>query len=239
MILANLHSVEGEVKEKVENFSKRFNEMTIDTRVALQKSNTTPKEVIVLFTMPSAYLETRDAHMEFLDTLNTAADILDLFIALNKYWDHFNYHLLEHLITATGIEVYIDREKCVHLQEAMEQYIKEMDVFRRQTTLGVYCKVFVKQKKEVPKNFRELVTKHDWSETNTLQDVEDFRQKVAQEYQLHKCLVFFKSILFCSVEIIWWIPIATFLSSVGPQLQASCAKEEHVNTCTEGGWVSG
>ena len=220
------------MKRKVKDFSKRFNEMTDDTRVALERNNTSPKEVIVLLTMPSAYLEARDEHMEFLDTLKEAADILDLFIALNKYWDHFNYHLLEHLITAPGIKRYIDKEVCEQLQGNMEQYVEEMDEFRQRATLGIYCKVFVKQKKEVPKSFKELVTKHEWSEMNTLQDVEDFRQEVAQQYQLHICLVFFKNILFCSVEVIWWIPIVRPLPSIDPQPQGSCATK-HVNT--EGG----
>ena len=230
-----INSVEDEVKIKVKDFSKRFSKMTIGTRIALQKSNTTPKEVIVLLTMPSAYLETRDEHMEFLDTLKEAASILDLFIALNKYWDYFNYHLLEHLITVPGIDGHIEGEKCAQLQEEMEQYVEEMDKCRRQATLGVYCETFVEQRKEVPKSFKELVTKHDWSKMNTLQDVEDFRQEVAWEYQLHKCLVFFKNILFHSVEVIWWIPIVTPFPSIDLQPQGSCATE-CVNTK---GWCLG
>ena len=223
-------SIEEEVRVKVEYFSKRFDKMTDGTRVALEKSNTSLKEVVVLLTMPIAYLETRDEHMEFLDTLKEAADILDLFIALNKYWDHFNYHSLEHLITVPGIERCIDGGKCEQLQGDMEQYVDEMDEFRRQATLGVYCKVFVKQKKEVPKSFKKLVTRHKLSERNTLQDVENFRQEVARKYKLHECLVFFKNILFRSVEVIWWIPIVTPLPSVGSQPQGSCFAEEHVNT---------
>ena len=131
---------------------------------------------------------------------------------------------------APGIEMYIDKAKCVQLQTDMKQYVKEMDEFRRQATLGIYCKVFVKQKKKLPEGFKELVTEHrEWTKENTLQDVEDFRQEVAREYQLHECLVFFKNIVFHSVEVIWWIPIVTPLPSKGPQLRFSCATEGHVD----------
>ena len=181
--------------------------MTFDTRNALKKKNVPPEDVIFLLSMPDAYLETRDEHLPFLDTLNKAANVVDLFTTLNKYWDHFNYHLLERLIMAPRIEKLIDENECVKLQKAMKKYIQDMDVFRRQATIGAYCKVFVKEKKEVPKDFKEVVTKHEWSEDNTLQDVEDFRQQVAKQYQLHVCLVFFKNILIGSVNITWWIPI--------------------------------
>ena len=224
-----MNPVENEVKNKVEHFSKCFNQMAHDTMCALKDNNTSPKEVIYLIKMPDPYYKTRDEHMEFLDTLVAAADILDLFTTLNKYWDHFNYHLLERLINAPRIEKYIDTRKCSQLQTTMKQYVQEMDIFRRQTTLGVYCKVFVKQKKEVLEGFRGKVTEHEWSEMNTLQDVEDFRQRVAQEHQLHICLVFFKSIVFGSVQIIWWIPIMAPSPSVGSQLRQSYTTEHHMN----------
>ena len=181
--------------------------MAFDTKHALKKRNVSCRSSADIFTMPDPYLQTRNEHMTFLDTLNKAADVVDLFTTLNKYWDHFNYHLLERLIMAPRIEKYICNKECIKLQEAMREYVRDMDVFRRRATLGVYCRVFVKEKEEVPKDFIESVTKHEWSEENTLQDVEDFRQKVAKKYQLLMCLVFFKNILFGSVHVTWWIPI--------------------------------
>lgn len=226
--------VEEEVEKMVNNFSKRFNEMTHDTLEELEKRGVNPKKVIFLLKMPNAYLQKRNEHMKFLDTLKKAADIFELFDTLNEYWDHFNYHLLERLIKAPRIEKYIDLERCSQLQKDMDQYIQEMCEFRQKATIGAYCKVFVKKKEDVPKDFQELVRNKDkWSEMNTLQDVENFRQDVAEEYQLHTCLVFFKHILLGSVIITWWIPIVTPLPPMGPQPHGSCTAEEHMNT--EGG----
>ena len=209
---------EFEVKRKVEDLSERFNGMAADASEALEESNFTPKKVIYFLKMPDPFFKTRNEHMDFLDTLNVAGDVLDLFISLNSYWDHFNYHLLERLIMAPHIEKKIeDKEEWQRLQAAMKQYVQDMDVFRRKTTLGVYYKVFDKQKKEVPEGFQKLITKHDWSKANTLQDVEDFRQRVAVKYQFHVCLVFLKNIAFGSVVLTWWIPKCLVAPSILPE----------------------
>jgi len=200
------------------DLSQRFNGMSYDASDALEENKVTPKKVIYFLKMPDPYFTTRNEHMEFLDTLNVAGDVLDLFIALNSYWDHFNYHLLERLIMAPRIERMIeDKEMWHQLQAAMKQYVQDLDRFRRRTTLGVYYKVFDKQKKKVPEGFQELVTKHEWSEANTLQDVEEFRQRVAVKYQLHICLVFLKNIAFSSVVITWWIPKSLVAPSTQPE----------------------
>ena len=200
------------------DLSERFNGMSYDASDALEENKVTPKKVIYFLKMPDPYFTTRNEHMEFLDTLSAAGDVLDLFIALNSYWDHFNYHLLERLIMAPRIERMIeDKEMWHRLQAAMKQYVQDLDGFRRRTTLGVYYKVFDKQKKEVPEGFQELVTKHEWSEANTLQDVEEFRQKVAVKYQLHICLVFLKNIAFSSVVITWWIPKSLVTTQPQPE----------------------
>ena len=202
----------------MENLSDRFNGMAADASEALEDSKVTPKKVIFFLKMPDAYFKTCNEHMEFLDTLNMAGDVLDLFIALNSYWDHFNYHLLEQLIMAPRIERMIeDKEVWYQLQAAMKQYVQDLDGFRRRTTLGIYYKVFDKQKDKVPEGFQELVTKHEWSEANTLQDVEDFRQRVAVKYQLHNCLVFFRNFVFSSVVITWWVPKSLVAPSTQPE----------------------
>ena len=200
------------------DLSERFNGMSYDASDALEQSKVTPKRVIFFLKMPDAYFKTRNEHMEFLNTLNVAGDVLDLFIALNSYWDHFNYHLLERLIMAPRIEKLIkDKEVWHQLQAAMKQYVQDLDGFRRRTTLGVYYKVFAKQQEKVPEGFQELVTKHEWSEANTLQDVEDFRQRVAVKYQLHICLVFFRNFVFSSVVITWWVPKSLVAPSTQPE----------------------
>ena len=196
------------MKSKVEDFSKRFTEMSTGIRLALEQSNTASQDVVLLLTAPSPYLDDDDEHMEFLETLFEINNIKTLFNKLNKYWNYLNYYLLERLIMAHDIKRHIDGEKCEQLQGDMKQYIEDMIGFRQSTTIGVYCKTMVKKKMKLPEGFEELVTEcHEWSKENTLQDVEDFRQEVAQEYKLHRCLIFFKRILFGSVIIIWWIPI--------------------------------
>lgn len=215
------------MKRKLMDFSKRFIEMAHDFQKELEKKNVHPKRVICLFRLlPSVY-------HEFLDTLSTAANITDLFNILSAYWDHFNYHLLERLIMAPGIEEYIDTEKCCQLQRTMEQYVKEMDMFRQQTTLDKI--LHFGKSEDVPNGFGRLKVTFNWSLTQTLlQEVENFRQYLAKEIQVLECLLFFKQVLWdpAPVTLIWWIP------------KEGCARlgyiiegEEHINAEVVN-WVS-
>ena len=185
---------------------------------ALEEKAVTPKKVINFLKMPDPFYKTRNEHMTFVKTLEKADDILDLFGALNEYWDHFNYHLLKQLIMAPGIKKCINKKKCRQLQRAMTEYVQDMDKFRPRATIGDYCRIFVKEEEGVPEGFKSLVSKHEWPKVVTLQDVENFRQKVARKYQLHECLVFFKNIGFGSVMFTWWIPIEAIPSMMGPSL---------------------
>ena len=83
--------------------------MVCDTKDALVKGNTTQRQVIFFLTMSSLSSKTKGEHMEFLDTFNAAPDILELFIALNRYWDHFNFGSSQYLAFRD-----ILREKNVH-----------------------------------------------------------------------------------------------------------------------------
>lgn len=212
------------MKRNVEDFSKCFIKMSCDSLKELENKDVDPKKVITLLKLPSVY-------REFLDTLYAAADIRDLFDILSTCWDYFNYHLLERLIMALGT----DSEICCQLQRDMKQYIMEMDVFRRQTPLNkLHVHVLHFGKREnVPKGLGELTTVCNWSQMQTLQDVENLRQGMAKMFQGHKCLLFFKQIIFGSVKLVWWIPLETFPQ----QLQHSCKEEVHVNAEVVN-WVS-
>ena len=180
--------------------------MSHDILDELEKSETNPSKVVFFLTMPDAYHKTSKEHMMFLDTLNAATNMLDLFITLNKYWDHFNYHLLKKLITAPRIDTHMNTNECQRLQAAMKKYIEEMDAFRRQTHIDVCCKIFVNHEEKVLEGFTEVVTEHKLTEMKTLQDIEDYRQRLAQQYNLQECLVFMKNVRPGSVVITWWIP---------------------------------
>ena len=203
----------------------------MDTQDALDDSKASPKKVINILLLSDTEFSNRYEHGGFLDTLKAAADILDLFAVLNRYWDHFNYHLLEQLLTAPRIErLFADKSLCQELQEYMKRYVEEMVDFRKRTAIDVYCKAVNQPIVPVPDGFKRLVNKIERTEMKTLQHVEEFRQKVAYEYKLHQCLVFLENIGLGSVVITLWVPQSVVL--VDPLSEVGVFKDDGDNEGT-------
>lgn len=200
-----IHIVHAEeIKRKADHFSDRFNDLASDVQDALEGVN--PKKIIIFLSQSDSSLTTQFEHENFLKDLKPE-DVFDLFLRLARYWDHFNYHLLEKLVKnihRTGIS----KDKSAELKGAMEQYVKEMAEFRQDTAVDVYCDAVIPQEVEVPNDFQEIITKHeiDVGNLRTLQDVENFRKKIAYMFKLNDCLVFIKKYAKGSIILTWWIP---------------------------------
>ena len=172
---------------------------------ALDESKVDPRKIVNIIRRPDAQFSY--VPREFFDSLNAAADVLDLFAKLDNYWDHFNYHLLERLILLPSTKrLFADNLKRIYddLKQRMTLYREEMEYFRRHTSIETYCKAVRQPKpKNVPPEFEEMIKESD---LKTLQDVEEFRQEVAYEYKLHECLIYWKKIKIGSVIVTLWIP---------------------------------
>lgn len=205
--------IANEVEERASYLNSTFNAMVTDAQDALDDSRANPRRIVNI-------LHRHDAHFtyvphDFFDSLTAAADILDLFYKLDKYWDHFNYHLLERLILQPSTErLFAHNFKGVYhnLKDRMIAYKKEMEYFRKHTLIKVYLDAVPHPKpKDVPADFKELIKKREFE---TLQDVEEFRQEVAYEYKMCDFLVFMKKIEAGSVIITLWIPKCAVLSEL-------------------------
>ena len=120
------------------------------------------------------------------------------------------------------------------LQTKMDQYVQDLKKFRIRTKLGVYYEVVNKRETNIPEGFKELVTKHEWTKENTLEDVEQFRFKMADQYQLSDVLLLFKSVVFASVFITWWIPAALVVAPHVPGGKMFDANDEVLMISLEG-----
>ena len=204
------------------DFNIRFKKMVRDTQKALRESKADPREIVSVLLLADAEFQNRYEKSGLFDSLLVAADVLDLFIKLNKHWDHFNYYLLEQLIAEPGIEEFVaDNFIAVSrdLIQRMKHYVEEMEDFRRRAAVEIYCKVVHQPKDEVPDGFKQLVKEYKLSEMKTLQDVEEFRREVACQYKLYQCLVFLKYIELGSVKITLWIPLSAGLTCLSSELE--------------------
>ena len=199
-------------KRDLKSFSTQFTKISVSASGALENFNVRPTRIIRILKRSDPFMITRTEHKSFLSSLDKDRDIDSLFISLDEYWDLFNYHLLEKIVNAPDMEGIIHDEeewgKWQKLQRKMNQYVEDLKKFRIRTTLGVYYEVVDKRETNIPAGFKELVTEHMWTKENTLEDVEQFRYKMADKYQLSHILLLFKSIAFASVLITWWIPAA-------------------------------
>ena len=188
------------MREKAHDFYTRFIGMVGEMDCALQKSGDNPKSIVRILRI-SDFDFTRMPSTIF-NSLERAAKLDDLLSKLDGYWDHFNYYPLEKIIMAI--------KGCHDLKERMKLYVREMDHFRRHTEIKVYCEAITDDNsdiEDVPEGFK----KEEWREKTlkTLDDVERFRRRKANEYRLHECLVFCKHIGLGSgsVFITLWIPL--------------------------------
>ena len=188
-----------------DQLNETFNNIVAEIQKALKDSNADPREVVNI-------LHRKDAQFtyvpgDFFRSLRKLPDVIELFFELDEYWDYLNYFLLERLFLQPDTkDLLADHLKHVYdsLKECMLRYKESMEYFRKHTDVRVYCSLVIKRRaRSVPPGFKELVKKRNFK---TLEDVEQFRQELAEEYKLFECLVFLKKIESGSVILTFWIP---------------------------------
>ena len=127
----------------------------------------------------------------------SAVNHLVLFCHMNFHWNYLDPSLLECLVRKLDLdEVKVD----------VETYRSELQQFRIITPLHLFCQAQRKKEMKVPPDFQEVVTKFKWSETVTLEVVEQFRQKYASHYNLHEFAMMLAEVNLGSFIITWFIP---------------------------------
>ena len=115
-------AIAEQVGEGIEEFTHCFNRMVSETHKALKNKGAIPRYIVSLLVLPDPKFDSHYEHGVFLDLLNGVENIDDLFIKLNTYWNHFNYHLLRHLISASGIEDFFEKTGIYELRENIKQF---------------------------------------------------------------------------------------------------------------------
>ena len=209
-----------EVQAKIQEFEQRFNALKKSTRECLELRNIDVKAVVECLTNLSA--DDKPEHVVFLKEhimeLLQAKSHFDLFVLINiHYWNYLAYHLLEHLIKEFSLE----EEK-----GKMEKYKSDLHQFMWDTPLKVFCNTQKKRLVELPKGFKELVTKFPWKGTVTLGKVEEFRQEYAYHHNLRDCSMMLITILPGSFTVVWWIPESIVTHLMGDVVEDVLSKYE-------------
>ena len=139
----------------------------------------------VVYELTTLLQREKSQHISFLThkTLNELEECKHckaLFARLNCYWTYLSPHLFVHIVK----KIYA-LEKLV---KDMESYKLDLQQFRIETPLELFCQV-EKEFKESPPDFDAVVTTFKERFPNqkavTLEDVEDFRMEYIKHYKLH------------------------------------------------------
>ena len=140
----------------------------------------------------------------FISNAKSIDEIFDI-LNLSGVWSYLNFGLLQHLV-----EVYGDDE----LRQRMLKYTTSVDDFRKQTTLKVFWKASPATKNcpEIPIKLREslsqITIEHGKLDpaTTTLNDIDRYRQDLAQKYSFPEFTIILKDIAKGSIVTTWLVP---------------------------------
>ena len=95
----------------------------------------------------------------------------ELFGYLNLYLNYLSFKLLSVLLKKTALK----NDAFASVRKEMGAYLEDTKIFRQNTTLVAYCSAVPYTEHDPPPGFQKMVTEHNWPETVTLREVEDFQ----------------------------------------------------------------
>ncbi len=183
----------------IEKLDKEFGDLVKGCATALEEKKVTGRRLNTCLLSLSSRI--RDDHDEFLDEeLKDVEGFVPIWKKLTKYWDFFNYELLEHVIYTFGDD---------SLNTDMKKYTCELRIFRKTARMCEFVENWPKRGAIPPEaEFKELVLKidKDW-DTFTLEDLENLREALTQKILQKNFLFLFKEATNSCVSITWYIPI--------------------------------
>ena len=188
-----------EVKKEITELDKRFNNLKDVTRECLEKRQVVVSKVANALTSLSP--DEEEHHKMFLqnnvEKICTAVNHSVLFCHMNFHWNYLDPSLLEYLVRKFDL-----KEVKVHI----ETYGMQLQQFRIMTPLHLFCQAQRKKKIKFSPDFWEVVIDFKWSETVTLEVVEQFRQEYASHYNLYKFAMMLAKVRPGSFIVTWFIP---------------------------------
>ena len=175
------NTMSTEIEKNIKELEEMFSKLKKKAIKLLEASSTEVNEVV--YELSDLSPEEKSEHKVYLtenqQTLIDQRDHIALFMSLNLHWDYLSPQLFDHLV---------NKLDCLkEMKEEMIKYNENLKTFRVTTPLKLFCEI---QKKhfEPTDGFRTIVNKYksELSIDMTLQDVEDFRQKYADHYQLYE-----------------------------------------------------
>ena len=132
--------------------------------------------------------------------LHECKDHWELFGYLNLYWNYLSFNIFNELLQEPAMKkytIYLTRSE-------IDTYMQDMEIFQKCTTLKKFGHVPYKLN-HLPPGFQRMVTKHHWSQTTVLKEVERFRESFLDMFGLQQCTMIMEQVtLTGSFNVLWF-----------------------------------
>ena len=192
--------LQGEIK----GFHQRFTSIIESTVECLEKCRIAVAKVVFLLTSILAVGEHKKFLEEKTESLTESKDHWILFGKLNLYWNPFSYSLFQGLLDNLTVR----NKEFKEIEGQMKVYEEDMGKFRESTALVLFCHVAPDMlglpEADPPSGFQKMVIEHQWPETVTLKDIEEFRKRFSRTYGLPQCAMMVNKIQRKCFEVTWF-----------------------------------
>ena len=193
-------SVEA-VREKMKGLRQRFAPIRKSTIICLEKCQVAAMTVVTVlssifhFDVRKAVL---DKHHKDLGKVEHKSE---LFGYLNIYWNYLDFKPFSHLLEEHALK----ESAFAGVRNEMAEYVKDVEKFRQDTPLVLFCQAVPYMERDPPPGLQTLVTEHKWPETATLGDVEGFKQRFLDVFELPECAMMMDGIRRGSFKVTWFV----------------------------------
>ena len=137
------------------------------------------------------------------EKLSKQENQLSLFTELNFYWSPFSYSMLQGLLE----NLVMMSRNFKNIRVEMGKYDKDVETFAANTPLDEFCHCEAAREMMSdtvpPPDFHLMVIEHEWPETVTLKNVEEFRKHFFCKIALSECAMLVSVHIEKYVKVIW------------------------------------
>ena len=192
-----------EVRDNVAKLENKFRCLFCKAQADFSKKQSQSPEFLSEFRASLVLLPVslKHSHMKFLEgkgsKIANANTIDELFLILGIYSNYWNHDLITHVISTFGD---------VALKAELDDYLRDLREFHTTTKLSEFI-VATTGRLEIPAHFSKIVTKMKAdSNTCTLEEIELFRQELAQRASIENFALPFLDGESGSIVLVWGVP---------------------------------
>ena len=192
--------VVDEVRISVNDLNKKFGLIRRSMIQCLDKCQIAVMTVVTLLSSVFGFDVRGKISENYHKNLSECKNNLEPFGYLNLYWNYLSFKSLSLLLKMRALK----NDDFASVRKEMRAYLEEIKVFGQNTTLVAYCSAVPYTNHDPPPGFQKMVTEHDWPETVTLREVEDFQKDFLDTFGLLEHAMMLDGIRRGSFSITWF-----------------------------------